>query len=544
MRSLNADSDAPAPPTDSRTVPPADGPPGAELDARRASRRRFFAAGATLAAATVAGARPAWGQGSTRRESGVRRMVRRLLQQPPRQGFDPFRRNPISQAGWDSALVKLVRRVTNGVTQEELALARQLGFYGYLNYHLNWTRIDDNQVQSYVGQNFPTVNQDAAQLYALNQDTVRAEFVNATLYRAAFSKRQLYERMVEFFSDHFNIAYVDVAYMRVPDDRDVARRHALGKFPDMVRASAHSPAMLEYLDNTRNRGNSPNQNYARELMELHTVGVDGGYTQDDVAELSRCLTGWTIAPRGVGFNFDPNTHDFGEKRVMGQLIPAQNRSVGQLGKRDGDTMIDFLVAHDNTARFVGGKMLRWLLRYDPTDAQVDAVAAVYRSSGGDIPAMVRAILTPANLLAAPAKYRRPYTFVLAALRATNPNVMRIGQITGRWLTSVGQPLFAWGPPDGYPDRADYWAGGVLQRWNFASYLTTNTADAVIDINRFLATPTPDGLVTAINNALFAGEMPERLRGQLLTYAQGGTLNVARARETLALALGSSTFQWI
>lgn len=519
--------------------PPPRGGPGAGT-----ARRRFLAAGAALAA-SVAGAGPALAQGtgSPPRDNGMRRLVRRLLQQAPPAGFDPFHPVPITTTGWDSALVMLVRRVTNGVTPEELALARKLGFHGYLNYHLDWNRIDDTQVQSFVGQSYPNLARDVSQLYDLDQGQLRNEFMAATLYRGAFSKRQLYERMVEFFSDHFNIEYESVQYMRLPDDRSVARAHALGKFPDMVRASAHSPAMLEYLDNTRNRAVSPNQNYARELMELHTVGVDGGYTQDDVAELSRCLTGWTIAPRGAGFVFSAAVHDWGAKTVMGQVIPAQSSSAGQLGKRDGDQMIDFLVAHPRTARFIATKLLRWLLRYDPTEAQVAAVASAYSRTGGDIPAMVRAVLTPANLVGAPAKYRRPYSFLLAALRATGPNVLRIEQLTGRWLNTLGQTIGAWSPPDGYPDRAEFWAGGVLPRWNFASYLTTNTADAVVDMARFTAA-TPDGVLDAISTACFAGEMPERLRGQLRTYLTAGTFNQNRIRETLALALGSSTFQWV
>jgi uncharacterized protein (DUF1800 family) len=158
--------------------------------------------------------------------------------------------------------------------------------------------------------------------------------------------------------------------------------------------------------------------------------------------------------------------------------------------------------------------------------------------------MIRAILTPANLLAAPPKYRRPYSYVLAALRATRPNMLRTNAVSITWLNRVGQLLFAWAPPDGYPDTVEYWAGGVLQRWNFATYLTTNTSDAVVNIDRFLATPTPAGLVDAISSALFGAEMPDGLRVQLLSYAQAGTLTQTRAREVLALALGSSAFQWI
>ena len=516
-----------------------------EPDAQTApvtSRRRFFSAGATVAAATLVGARSASAQGSgteTRRD-----MVRRVLRKSTRPESRPAQSAQLSAAAYDSALSKLVRRITNGTTPEEMTLARKLGFQGYLNYQLNWSKIDDTAVQAYVGTNFPYASQDSAQLYLLDQALVSQQFQNATLYRAAFSKRQLYERMAEFFSDHFNIEYATVEYMKVPDERDVARKFALGKFPDMVRASAHSPAMLEYLDNTRNRRNNINENYGRELMELHTLGVDGGYSQTDVRELSRCLTGWTIASRGIAFNFDPNGHDWNQKVVMGQVIPAQPTNSGQLGLRDGDMMIDFLVTHANTARYLSKKMLRWLLRYDPTDEQIQAVASVYSSTQGDIPSMIRAILTEQNLLAAPAKYRRPYTYILACMRATNPTILRLQNVTGTQLRSVGQTLFAWGPPDGYPDTAEYWSGGALPRWNFAQYLATNTTDVPVDINKFMTTPTPTGVVDAINTALFAGEMPDVLKTQLVAYAQGGTLNVTRARETLALALSSAAFQWM
>jgi uncharacterized protein (DUF1800 family) len=505
------------------------------------SRRRFFAATA-VAAATLVGSREAQAQGTgtdPRREK-----VRRILQKTTRPETGPAKGTQVAAAAYDSALSKLVRRITNGVTASEMTLARKLGFQGYLEYQLNASKIDDTAVQTYVGTNYPYVSQDASQLYALDQGVLQAQLWNATLYRAAFSKRQLYERMAEFFSDHFNIEWGTVEYMKVPDERDVPRKYALGKFPDMVRASAHSPAMLEYLDNTRNRRGNVNQNYARELMELHTVGVDGGYTQDDVAELSRCLTGWTIASRGVAFSFDPNGHDWGQKVVMGQVIPSQPTNSGQLGLRDGDTMINYLVAHPNCAQFLSRKMTRWLLRYDPTEEQLASVSSVYASTGGDIPSMIRAILTPENLLAAPAKYRRPYSFVLACLRGTNPGILRLQNVTSTQLRSLGQTLFAWGPPDGYPDTSEYWSGGALPRWNFASYLSTNTTDVPVDIGRFMTTPTAAGLVDAISVQLFGGEMPDPLRTQLVGYAQGATLTTARAREVLALALSSSTFQWI
>ena len=511
----------------------------------RPSRRRFFAVGVSLAAASVAGATSAAAQ-QGKKPSAARGMVKRLLQQPPAPGFDPFGKQSTGTVkGWDSALTRLVRKVTNGVTAPELKLAQKLGFNGYLNYHLGYAKIDDSQAQAFVNQKYPLIAQSGDQLYNLDQGTVQAQLVEASLYRAAFSKRQLYERMVEFWSDHFNIAFSQVNYLKVVDDREVIRKHALGKFPDLLKASAHSAAMLEYLDNTRNRQRTLNENYAREIMELHTLGVDGGYTQVDVRELARVLTGWTLAGRGT-FAFDPAGHDFGAKSVKGQAFPAMPTSAGAAAKVEGDQMLDFLVKHPSTAKFIAKKMLRWLLQYEPTTAQITAVAAVYTKTQGDIPSMVRAVLTPANVTAAVPKFKRPYTYMLSALRAVNPNVTAMGAVR-RQLTTLGQPMFAWEQPDGYPDRADYWAGGVLQRWNFAVTLSNlgTAGELTLDIARFNAVNTPDGVTAAINRELFGGEMPERLKGQLFTYLQPQAApTVARVREAIALALSSATFQWI
>ena len=178
--------------------------------------------------------------------------------------------------------------------------------------------------------------------------------------------------------------------------RDVIRKHALGKFPDMLKASAHSPSMLAYLDQTQSRNTAPNQNYAREIMELHTLGVDGGYTQDDVAELSRVLTGWTIQGRG-NFVFNPAIHDWTAKTLLGVTIPAGSPSLGQAGINEGEQMLDLLVNHPSTARFISTKMLMWLLTPTPTETQISAIASVYKATGGDIKSMIRAILNDAWL---------------------------------------------------------------------------------------------------------------------------------------------------
>jgi uncharacterized protein (DUF1800 family) len=451
----------------------------------------------------------------------------------------PHISRPKAPAASGDSLLRLVRRVTNGVTEEEMARARKLGFRGYLNYHLRYPAIDDSVTDAFVNTRAPNLQLDGTGLYQLNQTTLMNELAEATLYRAAFSRRQLYERMVHFWSDHFNIYFPKVNYLKVIDDREVIRRHALGKFPDLLRASAHSPAMLEYLDNTRSRNRNVNQNYARELMELHTLGVDGGYTQTDVEEVTRCLTGWTIQGRGQ-FRFDATGHDATGKTVLGNAIPART---GAAGQQDGEQVLDILLAHPSTARFISTKMIQWLLRYDPPDALVTRVAATFTRTGGDIPSMVRDILTPENLLAAPAKYKQPYQLVVSALRATNATIVNATAISNGQLRTLGQPLFQWEDPDGYPDNVDWWAGLILQRWNFASFLSNLAAgNVIVDVMPFMGDGAP-GVVDEIDRRAFGGAMPAPLKERLVTYLSVSPNNTPRVRETLALALSSSAFQW-
>ena len=485
------------------------------------SRRDLFAVGAAaLAAATLAP-----------RRLSAQRIVR------------PHTTRPKAPPASGDSLLRLVRRVTNGVTEEEMARAKSMGFQKYLEYQLKPSSINDTDVETFVSTNYPALPLTGPQLFQQDQNLLLRQLQESTLYRAAFSKRQLYERMVEFWSDHFNIYYPKVNYLKIIDEREVVRQHALGKFPDMLRASAHSPAMLEYLDNTRSRGRNVNQNYARELMELHTLGVDGGYTQTDVEEVTRCLTGWTIQGRGEAFRFDPTGHDFTAKTVLGNNIPAMAATAGAAGVQDGETVLNILLAHPSTAKFISTKMIRWLLQYEPPPALVTKVAATFTRTNGDIPSMIRDILTPANLQAAPAKYRQPYQLVLAALRATQPTVRAVLGMS-RGLTTLGQPLFLWEEPDGYPDEVDWWAGGILQRWNFTSALTTpTTGEVVVDVAPLMATNTPAAVVEAISKKLFAGAMPDTLKTQITAHLTAAPLTAARVREALALSLSSTEFQW-
>lgn len=489
------------------------------------SRRDLLKIGAVLAGATLLPARKAKAQ---------------RIARPRPKIFSGFKSNAPNPGG--EALTRLVRRTTNGITDEDVQRARQLGFTRFLEEQLNYTKINDAAVDQYVTANYPTIALDHTQLYNMDQNVVFNELVRSQFYRAAYSKRQLYERMVEFWSDHFNINWDKVQYLQTVDQREVVRKHALGKFPDMLRASAHSVAMLAYLDNTLSRVGRVNQNYAREICELHTLGVDGGYTQQDVEEATRILTGWTLRNRGE-FYFDPTGHDFNAKTFMGRSFPAQDRSVGVAAIAEGEQLLTFLVTHPSTAKFIATKMTRWMLQYDPPAAVVDTVAAEYTRTGGDIKAMLRKILTPANLMAAPAKFKRPNHLILSTVRSLKPNLTNQARLSQNYALYLGMPYFQWDDPDGYPDRIDFWAGTILLRWNYANYIATNNNDARVDIAPFRTVATPEGICAALSTHLFGGEMPAALQQQLTTFLSAAAITDARVRDAIALAVSSSAFMY-
>ena len=500
---------------------------------RRSSRRNFFKGAAAVAAGSLGASVVARQLGGVRNPTPIPAIPDGVTVVPGT--LDP-------DTTWGTPEIRLARRITNGVTPEEAQLAKSLGFSGYLDYHLNYSAIDDTAAAAFVATTYPQLVMDGTALSALTANVVEQQLQQATLFRAAFSKRQLFERMVEFWTDHFNISMQKVGYLKTLDDRDVIRKYALSTFPEILKASAHSSAMLVYLDNNTSRYPRVNQNYARELMELHTLGVDGGYTQTDVDEVARCLSGWTIQGRG-NFFFDPTGHDYGSKTFLGNTIAAAP-GTGAAGIADGDKVLDVLIHHPSTAKFIATKMIKWLLRYDPPDAFVTDVAAVYTQTTGNIPAMIRAILTPLSLPAAPGKHKRPYHFVISALRAANPTVTGMVGISNTRLPLVGQQPFTWETPDGFPDKVQYWAGSVMQRWNFGDYLTAlASGEVIVNVAPLMTVNTPDGIIAAIGNAAFGGQMPADTRDHVKAYLAASAITTTRVRESLALAINSANFQW-
>ncbi len=499
------------------------------------SRRKFFATAA--AAAMVLGTREAKAQSIRRARRKIPAPVKGVSLALASAAAPPDAQLNV----WRDPVARLLRRTTLGITKEELTRAKALGYSKYLDEQLRASVIDDREVSAFVATNYPTLKMTPEELYGADQGKVSNEIQEATIYRAAFSKRQLFERMVEFWTDHFSQDRDKVGYLKTTDDRDVIRKHALGKFPAMLKASAHSASMMSYLDQPSSRRGNINENYAREIMELHSIGVDGGYTQQDVNELARVLTGWTVSGRGI-FTYDAQIHDFGPKRVLGKTIPATAVGKGLAGKDEADAVIEMLALHPKTAHYVAMKLTKFLLQYDPTDALVQVVADEFTKTKGDIPSMIRVILTEQNLMVAPAKYKRPFHWAVSTVRALGPSVTSVSLVRGLCDT-MGQSLFSWETPDGYPDKMEFWSGLVLARWNSASSIAGQTgATFNFDVTPFVGTTAETGAGLIVDR-LFGGEVPESYRTRLADFLRPAPTNTARVREAVGLALSSSQFQW-
>ncbi len=395
---------------------------------------------------------------------------------------------------------------------------------------------------------------------ARKQREVVLELSEQKVLRAAYSDRQLEEVLTDFWFNHFNVfagkgptqEYL-TAY-----ERDVIRPHVLGKFRDLLEATAKSPAMLFYLDNwesvdpqaaeramaqrqarvnrfgmmmpPRQNPNAPppqqqkrglNENYGRELMELHTLGVDGGYTQQDVINVARAFTGWTIdQPRqGGGFRFDPRLHDDREKLVLGHKIK------GGGGESDGEQVLDILAKHPSTAHFIATKLVRRFVADTPPPALVDRAAAKFRETDGDLREVVRLILTSPEFYAPEAyraKVKTPFEFVVSAIRATGSDVTNAQPLVAT-VRELGMPLYMCQPPTGYSDKAEAWVntGALLNRMNFALQLVS-------------------GRMRAVQPG--AGEVGAALGGDLSPATSATIAKAADPKQIAALTLGSPEFQ--
>ena len=480
----------------------------------------------------------------------------------------------------DEKILHALHRLTFGPRPDDVAAVKKLGYARWLQLQLNPNQISDDELETQL-QPLAMLDAPPAQLmlaYRVQNGNIRraleqmqggaktkktndaktvvlderdqrnlqafeesgmeigasqqalGELTAAKLARAVDSRRQLQEVLVDFWGNHFNldINKGPVAVLKIMDDRETIRPNVMGNFRELLGASAHSPAMLWYLDNakstvavtvrrTQKTRGGLNENYAREIMELHTLGVDGGYTQKDVTEVARCFTGWSIAREadddGSAFRFNARAHDNGEKTVMGHTIAAGG------GEKDGEKVLDILASHPATARHIALKLCQRFIADAPPPSAVDAVAAAFTQSKGDLKTVYAALFATPEFNsrgAYRAKIKSPLEFAVSAVRAldghfalpdpSNPRqrlwLIAIGRSArsrnntranlprvplASEIATMGQPLWGYQAPTGYSENSQSWvsSSALISRLNFALALTSGRiGDVALDKDTF------------------------------------------------------------
>jgi uncharacterized protein (DUF1800 family) len=473
----------------------------------------------------------------------------------------------------------------------------------------------------------PQMDPDLQQV-AQNRRRMMGELMSSRVAHAVAGNRQLEEVMTDFWLNYFNVYAQKGApqpYYLAEYESDVIRPHALGKFRDLLESVAKSPSMLFYLDNARNMADSTrprlasiggnagrlrrralesimarqdpeirqrlnqlrsgglNENYGRELLELHTLGVDGGYTQQDVINVARALTGWTIRPpaAGGGFIFRPEMHDAGEKIVLGHKLRA-NRGI-----EDGEDVLDIVSRHPSTAKYIATKLARRFIADNPPQSVVDRAAQVFLKTDGDIRDVVRTIITSNEFYSQQAfrsKVKSPFEVVVSAMRAMNAAPDSTPR-TAQMIAYLGQPIYGHQAPNGWPETGDAWmnTGAILNRINFGMAAAANRlpganvrsipgidslgtasrqkqVDAVVSVllggsvspdtravlmsgeNPLLANAKPEDLTTQTMDASDPADMELRPRANPFGRQNGAPLQLTGIAQVVGLALGSPEFQ--
>ena len=481
--------------------------------------------------------------------------------------------------------IRVIERITWGINPTTVRDVMSQGLDAYLREQLQGTRSPDLPAAARAQIDAMTIEQTPVTRIAIDvnrqrlavdttkdegerdkartayqQELVRLgrEAMTRTLLRAVYSPNQLREQMTWFWFDHFNVNQnKNVIRALIGDYEDRAiRGHALGRFRDMLGAVAKHPAMLIYLDNAQNASGRINENFARELMELHTLGVDGGYTQADVQELARVLTGVGVNLRGAddnvprvrrdvrddylrvgGFEFNPNRHDYGDKMLLGHRIKGG-------GLREVDEALDVLAQHPATARFVSRKLATYFVSDAPPGALVDRMAAEFTRTDGDIAATLSLLFRSSEFAASLGrKLKDPMHFVVSAVRLAydgadieqRPIVNALPMIG--WLNRMGQPLFGRQTPDGYPQTANAWTSPAQLTTRF------EIAKAMIATGgRMFRTDGINGLANASATAATNGSMSssESGTGSASTRALAPQISNAIYRESMLPRLSVAT----
>ncbi len=532
---------------------------------------------------------------------------------------------PISAATTGSSLTttqkisQVLNRLSFGPKPGDAALVRRLGLKAYIEQQLHPETLDDSQCEADL-ELYPSLGLTALELFQKyppahpaqpgekpNPDEVKAanqhigeildQLTEAKWVRILESRRQLQEVMTDFWFNHFNVTFEKNRdkWFLTPYERDVIRPNALGKFRDLLGAVAHSPAMLEYLDNVNStvdpryvpademseypammkmmddpanakKSMGLNENYARELMELHTLGVDSGYTQQDVIQVARALTGWSFQGPGkpgqpenpaqaFQFKFRARMHDQGPATILGQIYD------GAQGEAEGESVLDALAENPATAHLIAAELCRRFVCDDPPPALVNRVAQKFLASGGDIRETLRAIFYSKEFLSPKyyrAKVKSPLEFVASALRVTNAQLTDPQKLSG-FLNLMGEPLYLCEPPTGYPDNAKAWvnSSALLDRMNFSLILLDNKPHSPAQVNLTALDPAlSDGgdgkkILKGLFQAFLGGQVSANTQKVLFSKLKDPEISHAilddkkknfEASQLGALVLGSPDFQ--
>lgn len=405
-------------------------------------------------------------------------------------GFVTLTAKPAESLASDRQIVHILDRLTFGPSPGDVAEVKSQGINGYIQSQLNPEKIVES----------PKVTQGLSQLKALNRtpaeifreynivrgessgrqmtetprgrkyrQTMRDDAIRANLIRAIHSKKQLQEMMANFWFNHFNVFIQKGKFVQMwtgSYNEQAIRPHVFGRFRDLLGATAHHPAMLFYLDNWRNtdpnsqgaRGQFQglNENYARELLELHTLGVDGGYTQQDVVSLARILTGWGISNNGAqgdgtGFYFNPKRHDFGDKVLLGTTIKGS-------GEGEVERALDLLARHPSTARHISYQLAQYFVADQPPSSLVDRLGQKFSQTDGNIRAVLETLFQSPEFLDPKyydSKFKTPYEYVVSLLRAANISPPDLKQVAGN-IAQMGMPIYGCITPDGYKNTRETW----------------------------------------------------------------------------------------
>lgn len=460
--------------------------------------------------------------------------------------------------------IHVLNRAAFGARPGQVDQVAEMGWKAWVDQQLDPQKIDDSAMEKIIAERFPWSKWSMAKI----EDTMKVKcrydgkgcdlpdcpdkelmykgLPDLVLTRAVYSNRQLQEVMCEFWRNHFSIDQRLVsnrmAYTAARWEEDVIRPHVMGKFSDLLLATAHHPAMLEFLDNWISRAGAWNENYARELMELHTLGVDSYYNEDDVLALTKVLTGWTFkwtnseSGRNLSFHFNAGNHEPGTQKWLGLKVND--------GYEGGVFAIQALTQHPGTAEFISYKLCRYLVNDNPPPALVRKIASVFRQTRGDLSKVYKAILTSEEFtsrLSYRAKFKTPFEYTVSAIRVTGAEITN-GEATCEFLDSMGQPLYNCLDPTGYYDQAEAWldSGVLTRRWDYAWQLVRGSiAGATVPSERmakYEALP-PDEVKETLIKDLIGSDIGVETNQLLDDLGRRGG-----AKSMISILLGSPDFQ--